>query len=421
MIALLRDTIKYDVRPVNGPGPRGELLVKSKDGNVKRLYSPVQAPQIPLLPDDRVSLDSNGLPVVVRELGQYITGGVLPTNDMAQAAAMFGVSPGMSSQISSLLSSSGLSPAKSQQVAAQIVHNANSGVVIAPGGTPNDPVSATAIVTRELDIPIGQMMLDAQRSAQVAEQQLAGDVQAIDAYNAPILESNQRIRAVLHDAVGADVGADPAAWQKWLVNLLGYAYSAPRSYDDQPTVVEDVPLEYQPQAAPFVIDQPGTTVVLTRQQSCFGAGTAVQTLDGLHPIEKLRAGDLVLTQEPTTGELKYQPLVAVYHNPPNATFRIELDEEAIVATGIHRFWKAGRGWVMARELKPGDALRTVGGLAVVKSVVDERTQPVFNLRVAEGESFFVGRTGVLAHDNSLVNPTPSPFDAVRELGAPVTP
>jgi len=76
---------------------------------------------------------------------------------------------------------------------------------------------------------------------------------------------------------------------------------------------------------------------------------------------------------------------------------------------------------MARELKPGDALRTVGGLAVVKSVEKERIQPVFNLRVAEGESFFVGRTGVLAHDNSLVNPTPRPFDAVLELGAKVSP
>ncbi|HKI20323.1 MAG TPA: hypothetical protein VKA15_20705, partial [Isosphaeraceae bacterium] len=56
LIALLRDAIKYEVRPVNGPGSRGELLVKSNDGNVKRLYSPLQAPQIPLLPADRFSV-----------------------------------------------------------------------------------------------------------------------------------------------------------------------------------------------------------------------------------------------------------------------------------------------------------------------------------------------------------------------------
>ena len=135
-------------------------------------------------------------------------------------------------------------------------------------------------------------------------------------------------------------------------------------------------------------------------------------------IEKLRSGDLVLTQDPKTGELKYQPILTAYHNPPNATLRIDLGNETIVATGIHRFWKAGRGWVMARELKPGDALRTLGGLAVVKSVEKDQVQPVFNLQVADGESFFVGQAGVLAHDNSLVNPTPNPFDAVPELEKP---
>ncbi len=135
-------------------------------------------------------------------------------------------------------------------------------------------------------------------------------------------------------------------------------------------------------------------------------------MDGPRPIEDLRAGDQVLTQNPKTGELKYQALVAVFHNPPNATLRIELDGESIVATGIHRLWKAGKGWTMARDLKPGDVLRTLGGTAAVKSVVEEKVQPVFNLQVADGESFFVGRSGVLAHDNSTINPTPEPFDAV---------
>ena len=143
----------------------------------------------------------------------------------------------------------------------------------------------------------------------------------------------------------------------------------------------------------------------------------MQTIDGPRPIETLRFGDQVLSQNPKTGELKYHPLLAVYHNPPNATLRIELERDTIVATGIHRLWKSGRGWVMARELKPGDALRTLDGISVVKSVKKEKVQPVYNLRVAEGESFFVGKAGVLAHDNSLVEATPSPFDAASEKAA----
>ena len=39
---------------------------------------------------------------------------------------------------------------------------------------------------------------------------------------------------------------------------------------------------------------------------------------------------------------------------PPPTLRITIGGESIVATGIHRFWKAGKGWTMARELKAGD-------------------------------------------------------------------
>ena len=184
---------------------------------------------------------------------------------------------------------------------------------------------------------------------------------------------------------------------------------------DETTVIEQVPLNYVPQAAPPVIQNVETGVHL--HHACFGRGTPVQTIDGPRPIEDLRAGDDVLTQDPRTGALKYQPLIAVYHNPPNATFRVALEgaDESVVATGIHRLWKAGKGWIMVRELKPGDVLRTLGGTAAVKSVKDERVQPVFNLRVADGESFFVGKRGILAHDNSTIQPTPEPFDAVEAL------
>ncbi len=145
----------------------------------------------------------------------------------------------------------------------------------------------------------------------------------------------------------------------------------------------------------------------------------VRTLGGPARIEEIRVGDQVLTQEPRTGALSYHPVVAAFHNPPNATLRIELDRETIVATGIHRFWKAGKGWTMARDLKPGDAVRTLGGTATVTSVEGDGVQPVFNLQVADAESFFVGEQGALVHDNSLVRPTPEPFDAPPGLAAVV--
>jgi tetratricopeptide (TPR) repeat protein len=410
LIALLREPIKYEVRRVNGPGSQGQLLVKGKDANVKRLYSPPAAPNVPLMPGDQVFLDGDGLPVVLREMGQFQMPGISTGNTPdAALPALFGLgnSP---AQISGALTRAGVPAGLSQRLGANMASNITVPVFDLTQGIRGDR-TASERVNREVGIPVGQMALDAQRSAQVAQQQLATDVQAIDNYNAPIVDMNQQVRQVLTDSVGVDQGPSVADWQKWLVDLSGYAFSAQSSYDP-PTVEEQVPIAYQPQAAPLIVDQPVAIVV---RHSCFGAGTLVRTLDGSSPIEKLRAGDLVLTEDPKTGELKYQPVVTAYHNPPNATLRIELGNETIVATGIHRFWKAGRGWIMARELKPGDTLRTLGGLAVVKSVEKEQVQPVFNLQVADGESFFVGQAGILAHDNSVVNPTPSPFDAVPEL------
>jgi hypothetical protein len=417
LIAMLRDPVKYEVQDVKGPGSSGELFVKKKDVNLKRLYSPPPLPDVMLMPGDSMALDANGLPVVLRVLDQYI-----------MPATWGGAGPGIgdtlipalptAAQISTQLGKAGLPPNLAQKLGATVAQNA-SAAIMNLGGPRGQPLVAEELVNRQLQIPVGLMMMQAQIAAQVAQQQLAGDVQAIDAYNAPILDTNRRLRVVLAAALGTDVGDDRAAWQKWLVDLLGYAYAPQKSSNERTTIIEEVPLAYQPQAAPIVSDQPVAVQIVSH--SCFGAGTPVRTLEGVRPIESIRIGDQVLTQNPKTGELKYEPLIAVYHNPPNATLRIDLGNETVVATGIHRFWKAGKGWTMARELKRGDALRTLGGTASVKAVETERTQPVFNLRVAEGESFFVGEAAVLAHDNSLINPTPDPFDAVPTLGESTTP
>jgi hypothetical protein len=72
---------------------------------------------------------------------------------------------------------------------------------------------------------------------------------------------------------------------------------------------------------------------------------------------------------------------------------------------------------MARDLKPGDAVRTVGGTARVLAVEPDEAQPVFNLEVAQDRAFFVGGAGALVHDFSLVQPVEKPFDAAPELAA----
>ena len=152
-------------------------------------------------------------------------------------------------------------------------------------------------------------------------------------------------------------------------------------------------------------------VIGAARHACFAAGTPVLTRSGPRPIETLSVGDQVVSQDPASGEVAFRPILAVFHNPPAATLKVDTATDSIVATPIHRFWKAGEGWTMARDLRPGDRVRALGDVAEVVAVARDQVQPVFNLEVAGGHSFFVGRGRALVHDNSLVSPTTIPFDA----------
>jgi hypothetical protein len=198
--------------------------------------------------------------------------------------------------------------------------------------------------------------------------------------------------ATLSLVTNQDYGMNQDDWKSWWANEQGYVY-------ERPPATPEVEPEFKPVVNTWV------------HFSCFGAGTPVLSLGGPKPIESIQVGDRVLVQDTKDGQLSYQPVLAVYHNKPSATLRVTLDDDAVVATGIHRFWKAGAGWVMARDLKAGDVLRTVGGRARVGSVEPASERPVFNLEVGSGQSYFVGNAGVLVHDNSIVQPVTQAFDA----------
>jgi len=190
-------------------------------------------------------------------------------------------------------------------------------------------------VTTEYQIPVGQMMVEAQKSAMTAQQQLASDVAILDAQNQAIRQRNERVAPILASIAGKDLGQDAKVWKAWLIDQLGYSYKI-TGESTRPTIVEDVPLAYQPQPVPV------SQVVISSGQgftrmSCFGAGTAVQTIAGPRPIESLKVGDRVLTQSTATGALGYQPVLVVHHNPPSPTFLIKLAGDTIVSSPFHRF------------------------------------------------------------------------------------
>jgi hypothetical protein len=159
---------------------------------------------------------------------------------------------------------------------------------------------------------------------------------------------------------------------------------------------------------------PGSTTISLARMSCFAAGTLVHARDGLKPIESIQVGDQVLAQDIDSGVLGYKPVTVVHHNPPIQTMKIATDAGSTATASIyHRFWSPGRGWVMARDLKPGDLVRTLGGTSRMASIETGETVPVFNLDVADAHSFFVAEAGFLVHDNSIPGLRLEPFDRVE--------
>jgi len=263
------------------------------------------------------------------------------------------------------------------------------------------PNTATAPPSRAN--PAGSAGLEGQQAVRTRQR---ADIREIDRSNVSIELTNARIERTLQSVTGVDLGQDRPAWAGWWTGELGYSYQSPPQ-TPKPIVNEEVRVAYTP-LPPIVTVR---AAVGSSHHACFGAGTPVLARSGPRPIEELRVGDQVLSQDPTSGELGFRPIVAIFHNPPAATLRVDLGGEPVVATPIHRFWLAARGWTMARDLRPGDQVRSLGGLSEVVAVNRDQVQPVFNLEVAGGHSFFVGRHRALVHDNSLVAPTTEPFDA----------
>lgn len=247
------------------------------------------------------------------------------------------------------------------------------------------------------------------REVREMDRALAHDVAHLDEANRRIERTNGRVFRLLRETTGLDLGADREAWTAWWTEELGYSYQRP---DPAPK-----PVIVQETVARQAVVPSSTTYrhrVASFDQSCFAAGTPVRTVEGLRAIEGLKVGDVVLSQDVETGALAFEPIVRVIHNPPHETLRVVVDDdgrdEAIVATPIHRFWRAGGGWAMARELKAGDRIRTDRGLAAVRRVEESGVRPVFNLEVARAATYFVGWAGALVHDNSVVAPVARPFD-----------
>ncbi|WP_425614687.1 polymorphic toxin-type HINT domain-containing protein [Anatilimnocola sp. NA78] len=227
-------------------------------------------------------------------------------------------------------------------------------------------------------------MFEAQETASQLERQA-------ERQNAATRALNDRIAWVLCEATGAKLPAVPDDWWAWWnnENEVFFVGSKP---------VDTITVSRSVAVADAVPDEGGNG---GGAQDCLLAGTPVWTEQGQVAIEKLRAGDLVLSRDVESGELAYKPVLRTTIRPTGKLLRIEAGSETYETSGGHLFWVSGDGWVKARQLKPGMVLHTADGPTRVTNVEPGQTAVTHNLVVADFNTYFVGNQKVLSHDNTV--------------------
>ncbi len=158
------------------------------------------------------------------------------------------------------------------------------------------------------------------------------------------------------------------------------------------------------------------TGAASQNMACFIAGTTILTATGLVEIEKLAAGDKVISTNPDTLETAEKTVLETYVRQVDKLVHITINGEKIVTTDNHPFYVQGRGFIEAGSLLVGDKLISVNGedLTIEDYYIKLTKEPVsvYNFQVEDFHTYHVGNNIILVHNagsNYAETPLPN-FD-----------
>lgn len=218
--------------------------------------------------------------------------------------------------------------------------------------------------------------------------QAADQEQRLLAANQWIDSVNQRVDYVLANVTGLPQTETVQSWWNWYEGHTATESVGPKG------VVEVSEVDALP-----------VSDIRIRQVSCLPAGTPVFTQLGPRPIESLKVGDRVLSKDIDSGELAFRSVLKTTVRSPQPLVKLHSERETLQATRGHHFFVSGRGWVMARDLKPGDRFHGVHGTVTLTDVSAGDTVAVYNLVVERANTYFVGNALILSHDVTPPSPT----------------
>ncbi|WP_207398094.1 choice-of-anchor D domain-containing protein [Bremerella alba] len=165
-------------------------------------------------------------------------------------------------------------------------------------------------------------------------------------------------------------------------------------------------------------------VVAGQLPTCFVAGTPVCTPNGSKNIENLKVGDVIWTrpEDDPSANIRESYIERVFELA-GTILELRVNGHLIETTSEHPFYVVGDGWKPGHQLEPGDRLAGLSeDSSLVESVtVTEHQKKVYNLRVAEDHTYFIGGDdwgfAVWVHNSYSVKPNANgTFDILDDAG-----
>lgn len=141
--------------------------------------------------------------------------------------------------------------------------------------------------------------------------------------------------------------------------------------------------------------------IIYNPPACFPAGTPVDTLTGVMPIERLRIGDMVYAYDHAANQVVERAVTQTFAHEPRPTISLWFSDRMITCTREHPFYDPlTQTYRAAGDLRPGDCAFGVNGeQRQVVAVTGGDTVPVYNIEVGSEHNYFV--LGTLVHNAKL--------------------
>ena len=140
----------------------------------------------------------------------------------------------------------------------------------------------------------------------------------------------------------------------------------------------------------------------TATGKCFVAGTKISTEKGFTPIEQIKPGDYVWSEDPATNEKALKKVKKIFVREKDSIIRLSINGEVIETTREHPFYVEGVGFIAAGELKASDEVRLQSDEAGVVDYIEEVSldEPikVYNFEVEDFHTYYVSEQKVLVHN-----------------------